>query len=325
MKLAVTLNGRIACASGFAVLKAGGTALDAVETAVRDIEANPDDWSVGYGGFPNFAGQVELDASVMDGRTLAAGAVAGVKRHRHPISVARKVMEQTPHVLLVGEGADRFADGAGLPSEDLLTDRTREAYRRLMAGEAVRLWPRVPEESPERAIRYGEKLLEVAAERKGWREVFCAELQGTCDAIALDGRGDIASGVSTSGLALKMPGRVGDSPIPGAGNFADNRFGAAACAGNGELCLRLQSARLAVEGLKAGRTAREAAEEAVKAMDDLPDVSGGFQILVMSREGDCWMASSIKEPEYYVMEDGDESPRRVTGSHVPVESAGGLS
>jgi beta-aspartyl-peptidase (threonine type) len=322
MKIAVTLNGREATARGMEVLRRGGSALDAVEEVVKTIENNPDDWSVGYGGFPNFAGEVELDASIADGRTLKAGAVAGLRRHRNPVAVARRVLEKTPHVMLVGAGADTFADGEGLPSEDLLTDRMRETYEKLMAGEPIELWPRVEEESPEGAKGYGKKLMEVVKERRGWREVFCAELQGTCNAIAIDRNGDMASAVSTSGLAMKMPGRVGDTPILGAGNYVDNRFGAAVCVGNGELVMRLCSARGAVASVEAGLDARRAAEKAVGEVERLHDRSGGFHITVMTRAGDLWCASNIKDPEYYVMEEEDEAPRRVTGSFLKIEGEG---
>jgi beta-aspartyl-peptidase (threonine type) len=321
--IAVTLNGREAAARGMEVLAGGGSALDAVEAAVRVIEANPEDWSVGPGGLPNFAGVVELDAAIACGRTLRTGAVAGLRRHGHPVSVARKVMEETPHVLLIGEGADRFADAQGFPSEEVLTDRVRGAYEKLMREEPIELWPRVPEESAERALKYGERLLEVVRSRQGWKEIFCAELQGTCNALALDRSGEMASAVSTSGLALKMPGRVGDSPVPGAGNHCDGRFGAAGCAGNGELCLRLASARSAVEALRGGRGAREAAESTVLEMLELPDRSGGFQVLVMDRGGEAWCASNIKEPEYYFMTEGDAAPRRTKGSYVEVKPTSG--
>jgi len=325
IRIAVTLNGREGAAAGMAALRRGGSALDAVVEAVRVIENNPDDWSVGYGGFPNFAGAVELDASLMDGRTRAAGAVAGLTVHRNPVSVARRVMETTPHVLLIGEGADRFALAQGFEKQDLLTDRTREAYASLMRGEPIALWPRVPEEPEDRARLYGERLGEVARERKGWKEVYCAELQGTCNALAVDRLGDMASAVSSSGLALKLPGRVGDSPIVGAGNYADNRFGAACTAGNGELCLRLSTTRCAVGYLAGSMGPREAAEKAVSDMGELPDRTGGFQILVMAPGGEVWCASNIKKPEYYVMDEEDAEPRRTAGSYVEVESGKALS
>jgi beta-aspartyl-peptidase (threonine type) len=314
--IAVTLNGREAARAGMAVLQAGGSALDAVETAVKIIEDNPEDWSVGFGGFPNFGGAVELDACITDGRTRASGAVAGMQRHKNPVAVARRVMEKTPHVLLVGEGADRFADAEGFPAEDLLTERMRETYDRLMRGEPVRLWPRVAEEDPKGAKRYGDRLGEVAKDRRGWKEIYCAELQGTCNALALDPRGDLAAAASTSGLALKMPGRVGDTPIPGAGNIADNRFGAAGCAGNGELVMRLGSTWAACTCLASGMTAKEAAERAVRDLEDLPDRNGGFQILVMDSCGEVWCASNIKVPEYFLMDADDPEPRRVKGSFI---------
>ncbi|MHC5036726.1 MAG: N(4)-(beta-N-acetylglucosaminyl)-L-asparaginase [Planctomycetota bacterium] len=316
LRIAVTLNGREATQAGMDVLRDGGSALDAVETAVRKIEENPDDWSVGYGGFPNFAGNVELDASIMDGQTLAGGAVAGMRRHIYAVSVARRIMEKTPHVLLVGEGADQFADAEGFESADLLTERTREAYQSLMRGETIRLWQRVPEETVEGALRYGERLLQVTKDRQGWKEIYCAELQGTCNAIAIDEKGDMASAVSTSGLALKMPGRVGDSPILGAGNYADNRYGAAGCAGNGELVMRLGSTWTAVNYMREGMDARAASEQAIRDLEQLPDRQGGFQILTMKPDGDAWCASNIKEPEYFLMDANDPNPRRVKGSFI---------
>lgn len=316
IKIVVTLNGREGAAAGMKILREGGSALDAVENAVRTIEDNPDDWSVGPGGFPNIAGVVELDAAIMDGKTLKAGAVAGIRRHRNPISIARRVMDKTPHVMLIGDGADRFADSEGFEPGEIITDRMRKTYEKLMAGEHIELWPRIPEESPERALKYGEKLMQVARDRKGWREIFCAELQGTCNAIAIDKNGDMAVAVSTSGLALKIPGRVGDSPIPGAGGYCDNRYGGAGCVGNGELCMRLLSARMAVLYLEQGATVTEAAGKIIRDQLYLADRQGGFQVIVMDRNGNAWCASNIREPEYYSMEPGDAGPRRVKGTYI---------
>jgi len=308
------------------VLRLGGSALDAVEAAVRTIEDNPDDWSVGFGGFPNLAGHVELDASIADGRTRRVGCVAGLRRHREAVSVARRIMEETPHVLLVGEGADLFADSMGFASTQLLTDRVRQAYESLMAGQPIELWPRVEEEPVEGALRYGQRLLDVARDRQGWREVFCAEMQGgTCNAIALDRQGRIASAVSTSGLALKMPGRVGDSPLPGAGNYADGRYGAATCAGNGELCMRLGAARMAVSYLALGLSPEEASEKCVLDLADLPDRAGGFQVLLMDSTGQAACASNIKPPRYYCMLESDAEPRQTQGKLVEVKTGPALS
>lgn len=316
--IAVTLNGREATAIGMKILREGGSAIDAVEAAVCVIENNPDDWSVGPGGLPNIAGVVELDAAIADGRTLSVGAVAGIHRHRNPVSIARRVMEKTPHVLLIGEGADLFADSEGFESCDILPERMKKTYEKLMAGKEIKLWPRVPEESEERALNYGKKLLQVAQNRQGWREIFCAELQGTCNAIAVDKNGDMASAVSTSGLALKMPGRVGDSPLPGAGNYCDNRYGGAGCAGNGELCMRLCSARMAVHYISQGMNAREAAEKTVLDLHQLQKPDGGFQIITMNRTGEAWCASNIKVPEYFFMTDEDTEPQRLKGSFIEI-------
>jgi beta-aspartyl-peptidase (threonine type) len=316
-RIVATLNGWVSVAEGAAILAKGGPALDAVEAVVRGIEDNPDDWSVGYGGFPNFMGEVELDASIMDGRTLAAGAVAGMRRHKNPVSVARRVMEKTPHVFLIGEGADRFADSEGFAPCDLLTDRMREIHAKVMRGEKIELWPVLPGEPPERSRKYGDLLVEVAKERRGWTKIFSAEMRGgTCNALAVDRRGDVASAASTSGLALKMPGRVGDTPIPGAGNYADNRHGAAACTGNGELCLRLCSARMAVAYLAQGMSPKDAAERSMRDLASLPDREGGFFIIVMGRDGEAWGASNVREMDFFVMDEGDAAPRRVKGSLV---------
>src|SRR6476661_7052029 len=129
MMIIGSVNGAIGLPAAWAILEAGGSALDAVEAATRVVEDNPEDHTVGYGGYPNLLGQVELDASIMDGTTLRAGAVGALRGYRHPISVARRVMEELPHVLLVGEGAARFADELGMPCEQLLTPETERAWR----------------------------------------------------------------------------------------------------------------------------------------------------------------------------------------------------
>src|SRR3954465_11545751 len=129
MIIIASSNGAIGMPAAWEILQSGGSALDAIEAATCLVEDNPDDHSVGYGGSPNLLGEVELDASIMDGTTLRAGAVGALRGYRHPISVARRVMEELPHVLLAGEGAARFADELGMPCEELLTPEIERAWR----------------------------------------------------------------------------------------------------------------------------------------------------------------------------------------------------
>src|SRR6266508_3617067 len=134
MIIIASSNGAIGLPAAWAILQAGGTALDAVEAATRLVEDNPDDHSVGYGGYPNLLGEVELDASIMDGTTLRSGAVGALRGYRHAISVARHVMEDLPHVMLAGEGAARFAAELGMEREELLTDEAARTWREGIAG-----------------------------------------------------------------------------------------------------------------------------------------------------------------------------------------------
>lgn len=138
MIVVASANGRVGIGASMEVLKAGGSAVDAVEAGIRLVEDNPEDHTVGYSGYPNLVGVVELDASIMDGRTLGAGAVGAVRGFRHPISIARKVMDTLPHVFLVGGGAERFAEEMGFEREELLTPETRAAWRRAWGGELSR-------------------------------------------------------------------------------------------------------------------------------------------------------------------------------------------
>ena len=244
-------NGDVGMPAAWAILQAGGSALDAVEAGTRAVEDNPADHTVGYGGYPNLLGEVELDASIMDGATLRAGAVGGLRGYRHAITVARGVMEQLPHVMLTGEGAARLAAALGLPREDLLTEEAARVWREGIAG-------RLPE--PFRDAQ-GAIIAEMLA-RAAHLTTDPERVAGTVNFIAQDWSGRIASAVSTSGWAWKYPGRLGDSPIIGAGNYADDRYGAAACTGWGELAIRAGTARSVVLYLKQGLALEAACREA---------------------------------------------------------------
>ena len=282
-------NDASALAAGVRVLARGGSALDAVEACAKIIEADTTDTSVGRGGKPNVLGEVELDASIVDGTTHRTGAVAALKGYLHPISVARAVMERTPHVFIVGDGAARFAKEIGAKTTQNLTPSTRKLW-----VERLRSVGETPS-----SIRRRVKLLPVV--RKA-----VLEERGTVNFLALDRRGDIASAVTTSGWAYKYPGRVGDSPIVGAGNYCDSRYGAAACTGYGELAIRNVTAKTAVDRLAAGMPPDLVARAAIADANALEDAA--FNIVVLSpkgvhasatnREGRryVWMTARMKEP-----------------------------
>ncbi len=268
MIVVASTNGKIGINAASEILRSGGTALDAVEAATRLVEANPEDHSVGYGGFPNLLGEVELDASIMDGQTLSAGAVGALKRYKHPITVARKVMEELPHVLLVGDGAARFARELGMTEEELLTPEAAAIYKQGIEGalpEDQRIW-----------MTGG---IESNLTRLSKLTMDPEQAAGTVNFIAQDAAGHIACAVSTSGWAWKYPGRLGDSPVIGAGNYADDRYGACACTGWGELAMRLGTARSVVLYMRMGFGLEQACRQA---MDDLRIVFEGRDHAIMS-------------------------------------------
>ncbi len=234
-----------ACArKGVAVLRGGGAALDAVVEAVAAAEDDPL-FNSGTGSHLTLAGTLEMDASLMDGASLGAGAVACISRVRNPIRVARKVMEETDHVLLVGEGARRFAHRLGFEDYQPLTAQRREEWReaigRLKRGEAV----------PGRS--------------EYWHKIsrWVGEYADTCGAVAMDAQGNVAAATSSGGFPLKLPGRVGDVPIIGAGTYADNRKGACSVTGQGEVVLKMGLSKLVCDLMGSGIPAQQAVESAV--------------------------------------------------------------
>lgn len=259
MIVVASRNGRVGIGEAMRVLQLGGTALDAVETGIKLVESNPEDHTVGLGGLPNLLGEVELDASIMDGRTLDAGAVAALKGYQHAISIARQVMQETPHVLLAGEGAGRFAAELRYPSQNLLTRESEQMWR-------AWLTEKLPESTPPGRIAYQQQI-------RQWAELATDpdHISGTVNFIAQDADGNIASGVSTSGWAWKYPGRVGDSPLIGAGNYCDNRYGAAACTGRGEMAIRAATAHSIILYMKVGMDLRSAVAEAMRDLWSLVD------------------------------------------------------
>ena len=241
------------------LLKDGRAALDAVEAGVRLVEADEDVRTVGRGGWPNLLGEVELDASVMDGTTLRTGAVGALKGFLHPVSVARQVLERLPHEFLVGEGAAHFAAEIGAEAGDLLAPHARNAWQAWFASEVdadtKTRWPNVP-------------LAELC------RHAIDPEVsRDTTVFLAADRQEHIASATSTSGWGWKYPGRLGDRPLIGAGSYADSRYGACACTGAGEMAIRAGTARAVVAYMKMGKGVGEAVAEAV---EDMRALKGGI-------------------------------------------------
>lgn len=278
------------------ILRRGGTALDAVEEGTRRVESNVQDESVGPCGLPNVIGQVEQDASIMEGRALATGAVGALVGYEHPISVARRVMELTPHVLLVGAGAHRFAAEMGFVPNTLHNAETQGKWH-------DRLRQFLSEDEIAHLAERRELLPLV-------KEIVQARLHGTINFLARDAQGNIASAVSTSGWPWKYPGRLGDSPIIGAGNYADNRYGAAACTGYGELSIRCSTARSVVLYIKMGLSVEQACQEAMRDLQPLLAVHGGsMNIVAMDKDGQPYgITSDPKGERYLVMTYGSTAP-----------------
>jgi beta-aspartyl-peptidase (threonine type) len=294
MLVVASTNGRVGIEAAMECLKRGGSAVDAVEAGIRPVEDNPADSSVGYAGLPNILGEVELDASIMDGSTLAAGAVGALKGYPHAISVARKVMEELPHVFLVGEGATRFAGEIGAEPRDLLTDESRKIWADGLAGHGLQY------SSPE-VVASIRKWVHLAADPEKARE--------TVNFIAVDDQGNIATGVSTSGWAWKYPGRLGDSPVIGAGNYADNRYGAAACTGRGEMAIRLCTAYAVVSGLKHGQSLEDSLRDALIDLRDLPDrFHSRLSIIAVNAKGEHLAASLQPGTTYVYMTESTPKP-----------------
>jgi N4-(beta-N-acetylglucosaminyl)-L-asparaginase len=239
--LATWKFGEIAVRAAVPLLEQGRSALDAALAGAQAVEDDPAVSSVGYGGVANSVGAVSLDACVMEGRTLGSGAVAGVENIRHAAALARRVMEKTPHLFLVGEGAKLFAVQHGFPLECLHTP------------ESVAAW---------------EKRAHHAAAGTGTADER-ALTHDTVTVLALDIAGSLAGVCSTSGLSYKLPGRVGDSPIIGAGLYVDDAAGAAGATGVGEEIMRIGGSMLAVEAMRAGRSPQEACELAVRRANDV--------------------------------------------------------
>jgi len=265
---------RRALEAGWEILSSGGPAVEALEAAIVILEEDPV-FDAGVGSHLNRDGRVELDAIVMDGGTLEAGAVASVGRIRNPIRLARKVLESSEHMMLVGAGAEKFAEENGIalcdPSE-LIVERERAAWRR-------------------------------CREDRHAAEHHTDHAMGTVGAVALDAQGNLFAGTSTGGTCCKLPGRVGDSPLIGCGCYADATAGGVSCTGHGEAIMRIVMAKTAAEFLRAGQTPRAAAEACTRLLRERGRGTGG--LILLGKDGAPGFAFSTPRMAYgYVAADG---------------------
>lgn len=256
---------RRALEAGWEILRRGGKAIDAVEAAVVVLEDDPT-FDAGIGSHLNRDGRVQLDAIVMEGTTLRAGAVAAIERVRNPIRLARRVMESCEHMMLVGAGAEQFAVERGLSlcdPEELVIERERARWQ---------------------------------AHQQQERCPFCAAGTGTVGAVAFDAAGNLVSGTSTGGTCCKLPGRVGDSPLIGCGCYADREAGGASCTGHGEAIMKVVMAHTACELLRAGGTAPEVAQRAVQILAERTGGTGG--LILLDRNGNPGFAFNTTRMAY---------------------------
>jgi L-asparaginase len=320
--------------AGLEALRRGDHPLDVVEAVLREAEGDRTERTVGCGGHPNLIGKVELDAGIMDGRTRRTGAVAALQDFLHPVSVARQVMERLPHVLLVGDGAARFAREVGAEPAWLLTGESEAEWQEwLLENLTAQDWTRFPdvplaEITWRSAIPESRREAAIAALTRDTaipNESPDAAIPGSAHdaatpesprdtAIALAGRGvELASAASTSGWAYKYPGRVGDSALPGCGHYADAGSGAAACTHTGEMAIRAGTARSVVLHLANGHPVEEACRAAIA---DLRRLEGGFLdelvIHAIDAVGNHCVATTGITAAYWWWREGMEEPARLS-------------
>ena len=276
-------HGMDANKAAWTILDRAGSALDAVESGVRVTESDPESQSVGLGGLPDREGKVTLDACIMDHESNC-GSVAFLQNIENPISVARRVMENTPHVFLAGEGAYRFAREEGFPHTELLTEKSRQAWEKWKADEQSKK-PSINQENHD-----------------------------TIGMLALDAKGNLSGACTTSGWAYKLHGRVGDSPIIGAGLFVDNEVGAACATGMGEAVIRIAGSATVVELMRHGYSPQQACKEAVERIKakhkDLDGLQVGF--LALNKSGEVGAHSVYAGFDYAYRDAQSEEMRKAS-------------
>lgn len=292
-------NGLRAVQKAFDMLMQGADTLDSIVEGVKIQELDPNDDSVGYGGLPNADGVVQLDASCMHGPTKRAGAVGCLEGIKTPSEVAKLVLKYTTHIFLVGEGAKRFALSYGFKEEDLMTEHSREAWLRWRAN-----------------LNPADNFLDVPDS-----DHMVVTKTGTINCNAVTPQGDISSVTTTSGLSWKIPGRVGDSPIIGAGQYCDNEVGAAGSTGLGEANIKVCGGFLTVEHMRRGMKPTDACLETLKRvvaateprlLDERGRPKFGLNYYAVNKRGEFGAASLF--PSRYAAHDGTEAKLRDTAS-----------
>ncbi len=287
-------NGARTVTKAMELMKQGVDTLDAAIAGVNIVENDPNDMSVGYGGLPNEEGIVELDSCVMHGPTYNAGAVASLRNIKNPSQVAKAVMERSDHVLLVGEGALKYARMHGFKEENLLTERARQRWVR---------WKEGLSDTDDYLNPDGNEFLEDRP-------------TGTITCLCLNDKGDISGTTTTSGLAFKMPGRVGDSPLIGSGVYVENEIGACGSTGRGEANILMNGSRIAVENMRNGMSPQNAVmdvlERIAKQTKELrllrepghPDF--GLQFYALNKAGEHGGGTMNGNARYAVHEGGEQ-------------------
>lgn len=271
--------------AGMRILENGGSSIDAVTEAIRIMEDNPI-FNAGTGSWPNLYGEVEMDAIIMDGRTLRAGAVACIKAVKNPILVARKVMEETDHILLVGEGATNFARKMGFNFYNPLTEERKrqweETLNRLKRGEKIPMF------------EYWKKLKKFMSDTVG--------------AVAMDVYGNIAAATSSGGFPLKLPGRVGDVPLIGCSTYASNNGGGVSMTGHGETIMKHLLAKRIVDEMEKGKNAQTAVEDAIRFLNKVEQEKTLIAIIAIDKEGNVGAARTTANTPHAYIRKGMEKP-----------------
>ncbi len=310
-------NGVPAVAKAWDLMHAGRDTAEAIVAGVRIVEEDPNDMSVGYGGLPNDRGVVQLDASVMHGPTHKAGAVACLENIKTPASVALEILRRTDHVMLVGQGAKEFAIALGFPEENLLTEQARKAWLRWKANHGPNDDWLNPEQMDWEFDKDGHGTHTAVAQNQSDDPIPFTT--GTIHCSALNDKGEISGCTTTSGLSYKIPGRVGDSPIIGAGMYVDNEIGAAGATGRGEAVIQSCGSFLAVQFMDQGMTPNEACRAVLKRIADrtkqkrLLNAKGepNFQVTMYAMRKDGAYGSATMRPGGTFAVCDDEGPRRL--------------
>jgi len=316
-------NGFAHLEKGMDILRRGGDTLDAVLAVVVEVENDPKDHSVGYGGLPNEEGEVELDAQVMHGPTRRCGAVGAIKKIKNASLVAKCIMEKSDHIFLVGDGATRYAIAEGFEPMDLMTAESRAAWLRWKAKSSAFWAPGIDSPNWGASSAAGNVDTPEKQRLEAWIEKVVAHPPtGTINCLAVDAKGDISGTTTTAGMAWKIPGRVGDSPIIGAGNYVDNEVGAAGSTGRGEECIRICGAHTIVELMRAGKSPNQACMEALDRIshnfkgDKKRLTEFDIQFYALNKDGahagvTLWGPKAGGQPGTYAVHNG-------TARHVPL-------